>query len=791
MLCLRALAFVCTFLVVGTDLLDFYVHYMNETMRTQVYSRHRALKLQFWSRYRRSILESSIFRVTNPVKQMLDINDKVRDKKKLYLKKNSLDSPNLHTANSDIDNYISLKAKKQNEFHYSMSSKTEIEQIKDDSALNSIVLKNIFKREPKKFKLKHEKDSFIINKRSKRNEPKMAKFTRYERLDEEGDVVLEWDPSNDENVTFRLTGKTLGYIGLGFNDKGYMMGADIILAWVDDHTHVTTLLDSHGIKSMNAAPETDASQDVHLINGFQNNTHTIVTFTRRWYACDTQDRSLTGDTIRVLWALHQTDPELNTARFHGNKRGVRALRLRAPAPHPPPTIDDNNLIKWDVKLNQFTISNTSDTIYWCKIFKAPKLQQKHHMIGYTPLVEKFNEALVHHVILYECASTQPILSEHARLAGAYCYSPTMPKEWDSCMQPVLAWTHGSQGEWYPEHVGFPIAEHVKGSYYMLEVHYNNKISKQTIDSSGVRLYLTSNLRKMEAGILVAGIAVSPLHMVPPQQKEYATAGYCTPQCTNKMFDTDGINIVSVVLHSHLAGRRLSLKHIRHNKELPPIIQDKHFNFDYQQSFTLEQEAKIMPGDELVVECVYNTLDRNRPTFGGYAAYQEMCLAFIVHYPRTLLAACYSMTPVKEFFNALNIQSFKDISMEQVEKLFLSTTTETAALPISPNQYSPIYHNIRTPEHVNVDIIKQAKSTLISKGDYIDYDDIFTTLIIDKPDEFKGHTLSDHMSALAWNDIALSKSIEKNLYHGKYVTFCRTKENKLPQVDDYDNDIKTN
>lgn len=149
-------------------------------------------------------------------------------------------------------------------------------------------------------------------------------------------------------------------------------------------------------------------------------------------------------------------------------------------------------------------------------------------------MEKANEALVHHVILYECSSTQHILGEHARLAGAHCYSPTMPKEWDSCLQPVLAWARGSQGEWLPEHVGLPVAEHHEHSYYMLEVHYNNRVGRQVVDSSGVRLHLTPNTRSMEAGILVAGVAVSPLHMVPPQQKEYATAGYCTPQCTNKV-----------------------------------------------------------------------------------------------------------------------------------------------------------------------------------------------------------------------------------------------------------------
>jgi hypothetical protein len=68
---------------------------------------------------------------------------------------------------------------------------------------------------------------------------------------------------------------------------------------------------------------------------------------------------------------------------------------------------------------------------------------------------------------------------------------------------------------------------------MLEVHYNNPSMRKVIaDQSGVRLYLSPRLRSNEAGILVTGVAVSPLHLVPPQQKEYATAGYCTPHCTN-------------------------------------------------------------------------------------------------------------------------------------------------------------------------------------------------------------------------------------------------------------------
>lgn len=71
---------------------------------------------------------------------------------------------------------------------------------------------------------------------------KAWKFTRYEKLDENGDVILEWDPSDEEEVIFRVTAKTFGYVGIGFNEKTSMKGADILLAWVDDHSGAVHLL---------------------------------------------------------------------------------------------------------------------------------------------------------------------------------------------------------------------------------------------------------------------------------------------------------------------------------------------------------------------------------------------------------------------------------------------------------------------------------------------------------------------------------------------------------------------
>lgn len=37
---------------------------------------------------------------------------------------------------------------------------------------------------------------------------------------------------------------------------------------------------------------------------------------------------------------------------------------------------------------QITIEPEMDTLYWCKIIKAPVLQDKHHIIGYEALLTK-------------------------------------------------------------------------------------------------------------------------------------------------------------------------------------------------------------------------------------------------------------------------------------------------------------------------------------------------------------------------------------------------------------------
>lgn len=42
---------------------------------------------------------------------------------------------------------------------------------------------------------------------------------------------------------------------------------------------------------------------------------------------------------------------------------------------------------------------------------------------------------------------------------------------------------------------------------------------------------------------------------------------------------------------------------------------------------------ILPDDQITVECTYDTSERDLPLFGGLSTQEEMCIAFIIYYPR--------------------------------------------------------------------------------------------------------------------------------------------------------------
>jgi hypothetical protein len=59
------------------------------------------------------------------------------------------------------------------------------------------------------------------------------------------------------------------------------------------------------------------------------------------------------------------------------------------------------------------------------------------------------------------------------------------------------------------------------------------------------------------------------------------------------------------------------------------VEDNSYDFSYQQSRILPHEVAVLPGDELVTDCVYQTPTRTEPTFVSIAAFMSANTSFSV------------------------------------------------------------------------------------------------------------------------------------------------------------------
>ena len=97
-----------------------------------------------------------------------------------------------------------------------------------------------------------------------------------------------------------------------------------------------------------------------------------------------------------------------------------------------------------------------------------------------------------------------------------------------------------------------------------------------------------------------------------------------------------------------------MRHLRNGVEMPTFLADEHYDFNFQVSQRLSQETVILPGDELMVECEYNTIDRSKTTFGGIETTDEMCLVFLLVYPKPQMAVTSSRPTIRTITTALGI-----------------------------------------------------------------------------------------------------------------------------------------
>ncbi|XP_077500682.1 tyramine beta hydroxylase [Amblyomma americanum] len=440
------------------------------------------------------------------------------------------------------------------------------------------------------------------------------------------------------------------WFALGFSDRGDITLADVCVLWADAHgrPHLDDAWTDDG-----GYVAVDEQNDCVLGSLKRKGTTLRFLFTRNFDTCDSHDYVIEDGTVHLVYAtgkgpLRRLEGLRLTRAQHGFQRAQLLKFMGEPPPFPPDT-------KFTNFLNDKVKVPNEETTYWCRLLKLPSdFAYKKHIVRYEANIQKGSEALVHHMELFHCEA--PVDEELPSWNGP-CSSPDRPQPLDRCKRVIAAWAMGAPPLAYPEEAGLSAGGSDYSPYVMLEVHYNNpSLRPDYVDSSGITIYYTEELRPFDVGILEIGLEYTDKMAIPPLQPGFHLTGYCISECTRVALPKSGITLVAAQLHTHLTGERVWVRHVRGGAELPEMARDDHFSTHFQEIRLLKTRLQLMPGDALVITCRYNTLDRPNVTLGGFGIREEMCVSYIHYFPKTDLEVCKSSIEtgfLQAFFKYMN------------------------------------------------------------------------------------------------------------------------------------------
>ncbi|KAM3913327.1 putative DBH-like monooxygenase protein 2 [Leptodactylus fuscus] len=466
-------------------------------------------------------------------------------------------------------------------------------------------------------------------------------------------VFLLWGYDREvQEIALEIQTPLSSSIFLGLAPDKSLNKTDFVVAGWNEHGE-TYFYDAHTEGSW--PPEKDKSQDYVLHNLSRNKTHTIMRVWRPWFTCDRHDHEIENDTVRVMVVIGDKE-SLELTDDNTFRKSIFFLEILADVVYP-----DETLI-YDFKLDDFLVPD-QDTTYACTFRPMPSVSKKHHIITYDAIQDPDTIGIVHHILIYVCPNNTEIVTE---VGDCYGGDP----RFSQCMSATFGWAVGGEQFDYPADAGFSIGTEGDPMYIRLEIHYSNFEYKEGLkDSSGIRIFYTPEIRPNDCGVLMAGIFTFPIQFIPPRTQEFRNYGLCN---THLMDDILGapipdLTVTTFLLHGHLTARGVRIMHFRNGTLIGSLGEDKKYDFNFQQVRNLPRKVTIKAGDQILVECTAETLDREGVTFGGPSSMNEMCVGFLFYYPVLPIAACWSFMDIYHVTDALGVERADSI-MEAVLNL---------------------------------------------------------------------------------------------------------------------------
>uniref|UniRef100_A0ABM5F5Y1 Dopamine beta-hydroxylase n=2 Tax=Pogona vitticeps TaxID=103695 RepID=A0ABM5F5Y1_9SAUR len=454
-------------------------------------------------------------------------------------------------------------------------------------------------------------------------------------LDPRGLLQLSWSVSYPRGeVTFQIAlHKLESGLLFGMSDRGDFANADLAVLWSNgSHSFFADAWsDQDGRLHM------DPQQSYQLLRAWKTAEGLSLIFERPFDTCDPRDYLIEDGTVHLVYGiLERPVPSLQAVNFSALPyKGLQRVQLLKPKVKAPPLPADVQTL--EVRAPDVEIPG-QETTYWCYIQDLPDGFAKHHVVMYEPIVTLGNQALVHHMEVFQCDAHFQTFPHY----NGPCDSKMKPERLNYCRHVLAAWAMGAQAFYYPEEAGLAFGGPGSSKYLRLEVHYHNPLElKGRRDSSGIRLYYTASLRPYDAGIMELGLVYTPVMAIPPGETHFHLMGYCTDKCTQLALPPAGIRVFASQLHTHLSGRSVATVLSRAGKEQQVVNADGHFSPHFQEIRMLKKVVSVLPGDVLRTTCTYNTEDRQKATVGGFGIMDEMCVNYIHYYPLTDLELCKS------------------------------------------------------------------------------------------------------------------------------------------------------
>ena len=437
---------------------------------------------------------------------------------------------------------------------------------------------------------------------------------------------------SQQTITFTLDVATLGWVGIGFSSDGRMLNSDSIICYIDKSQKCIC---TDRYSNSYSTPPTDTllggKDDLTDISGKYENGRTSVSFTRKLDTGDKYDYAIKkGIDVNVLFSYRidgNPDSENGVFNKHSKAGGKKLILYEIPNSNITDSYKHSDKTwSMDIKFDGFNIPAIK-TYYACKFYDINQIATNitgknkdvsYHAIAIEPIVD--NVERLHHMVLYGCNIT----SLEGRTKDIF-ECGKMLKE---CNNVVYGWAPGSPTVLLPKEAGIIWGtEDLK--YGVLQIHYDNPPMKSEIDSSGIKIWYTTELRTFDAGIMIIGM-VHQLMNIPAGQKKFEVMGKCGAPC----IASGDITVFGYFPHGHkyATGIKTELTTVDGKIDQTSLAIDN-FRFDSQRQYILKTPIILKPGWSANTFCYYNTENSNQPIKGGEDSDQEMCFNFIAYYPK--------------------------------------------------------------------------------------------------------------------------------------------------------------